>query len=54
MNGPSLADLPNELLERRQQVTVLCGSIKTAMEFGSLAWQIRKRARKRGRSRRCT
>jgi hypothetical protein len=54
MNSPSLADLPDELLERRQQVTFLCGSIKTAMELGGLARQICKRARERGRPRRCT
>ena len=45
MGSPALADLPDELLERRQQVTFLCGSFKNSMDLGGLARQIRKRAR---------
>jgi hypothetical protein len=53
MNSPALAELPDELLERRQQVTFLCGSFKKSMDLGGLARQIRKRARERGRTGRC-
>lgn len=45
MDSPALAALPDELLERRQQVTFLCGSFKNSMDLGGLARQIRKRAR---------
>src|SRR4030095_3495381 len=34
MNSPALAELPDELLERRQQVTSLCGSFKNSMDLG--------------------
>ena len=45
MSSPALAELPDELLERRQQVTLICGSFKNAMDLGGLARQIRKRMR---------
>jgi len=54
MNSPVLAELPDELLERRQQVTSLCGSFKMSMDLGGLARQIRKRARERDRTTRST
>jgi hypothetical protein len=45
MGSRALAELPQELLDRRQQVTFLCGSFKNSMDLGGLARQIRKRAR---------
>src|SRR5438876_5889367 len=36
MNSPALAELPDELLEGRQQVTSLCGSFKNSMDLGGL------------------
>jgi hypothetical protein len=54
MGSPALADLPDELLERRQQVTFQCGSFRNSMDLGGLARQIRKRARERGRTSRCS
>jgi hypothetical protein len=48
MGSPALAELPDDLLERRQQVTFLCGTFKNSMDLGGLARQIRKRARQQG------
>ena len=45
MGSPALAEIPSELLERRQHLTILCGSFRTLMDLGGLARQIRKRAR---------
>jgi hypothetical protein len=50
MGSPALADLPDELLERRQQVTLQSGSFRNSMDLGGLARQIRRRARERGRT----
>src|SRR5262249_36619410 len=50
MKSSALADLPDELLERLQQVTSVCGSFKNSIDLGGLARQIRKRARERGRT----
>lgn len=47
MGSPVLAELPDELLERRQKVTLQCGSFRNSMDLGGLARQIRKRARGR-------
>src|SRR5262245_46825983 len=47
MRSPELANLPDELLERRQQVTFSWGSIRTSMDLGGLARQLRKQARAR-------
>jgi len=46
MGSPALAELPDELLERRQQVTFVMGSFKNSMDLGGLARQLRKRARR--------
>jgi hypothetical protein len=48
MGSPALPELPDELLERRQQVTFICGSFKNSMDLGGLARQLRKRAIGRG------
>jgi hypothetical protein len=45
MRSPALAELPDELCGRRQQVTFQCGSFRTSMDLGGYARQIRKRAR---------
>jgi hypothetical protein len=47
MGSPALADLSDELCNRRQQVTFQCGSFHNAMDLGGYARQIRKRARRR-------
>jgi hypothetical protein len=45
MQSNVLADLPDELCDRTQQVTFRCGSVKNSMDLGGYARQIRKRAR---------
>jgi hypothetical protein len=50
MGSPALPELPDELLERRQQVTFQCGSFRNSMDLGGLARQIRKRARENRRT----
>ena len=45
MGSPALSDLPDELLERRQQISIQSGSFRNSMDLGGLARQIRKRAR---------
>jgi hypothetical protein len=51
MRSPFLADLPEELLNRRGQVTISVGSVRNSMDLGGLARQYRKEARRpRGRS----
>jgi hypothetical protein len=45
MGSPALPELPDELLERGQQVTFQCGSFRNSMDLGGLARQIRKIAR---------
>jgi hypothetical protein len=47
MKSPSLQKLPSELLQRRSNITLVCGSIKTAMDIGGLARQVQKRAKVR-------
>jgi len=54
MGSPALADLPDELLERRQQITIQCGSFRNSMDLGGLARHIRKTAREHGRTKSCT
>jgi hypothetical protein len=48
MGSRALAELPDELLGRREQVTFQCGSFRNSMDLGGLARQIRKRARDHG------
>jgi hypothetical protein len=50
MGSLALAELPEKLLERRQQVTFQCGSIRNSRDLGGLARQIRKRAREKRRT----
>jgi 2'-5' RNA ligase len=45
MGSPALAELSDEVLNRRQQGTIVSGSFKNSMDLGGLARQIRKRAR---------
>jgi hypothetical protein len=45
MKSTLLQDLPAELLQRRSQLTLMSGSVKTAMDLGGLARQIQRRAR---------
>jgi len=47
MQSPSLQNLPTELLQRRSNITLVCGSIKTAMDLGGLARRVQKRAKGR-------
>jgi hypothetical protein len=47
MRSPVLRDLPSELLQRRSNITIVSGSVKTGMDLGGLARQIQKRARAR-------
>jgi hypothetical protein len=44
MKSPILQNLPSEVFQRRSSVTVVCGSIKTAMDLGAWARQVQKRA----------
>lgn len=46
MNSAVLAELPDALCGRREQVTFRCGSFRKSMDLGGFARQIRKRARK--------
>lgn len=45
MRSPVLQNLPSEVLQRRSNVTLVTGSIKTAMDLGGLARQVQKRAK---------
>src|SRR5262245_28815537 len=45
MRSPVLAELPDELRDRRQKVTFQCGSFRNSMDLGGYARQVRKRAR---------
>jgi hypothetical protein len=47
MRSPRLVDLPEGLLGRRANVTLLSGSIKSSTDLGGLARQTQKRARER-------
>ena len=49
MGSRVLEDLPEDLLRRREKVTIDSGSFRTSMDLGGLPRQIRKRARQRGR-----
>lgn len=51
--SPALAELPDELCDRRSKVTFQCGSFRTSMDLGGYARQLRKRA-KASRTGRCT
>jgi hypothetical protein len=42
-----LENLPQELLDRREKVTIHTGSFQSSMDLGGLARQIQKRARQR-------
>ncbi len=50
MGSPALAELPDELLERLEKLTIQCGSYRSSMDLGGLARQIRKRVRGQGES----
>jgi hypothetical protein len=45
MKSSSLADLPDELLDRKEKVSFQIGSFRNSMDLGGLAREIRKRAR---------
>jgi hypothetical protein len=45
MRSPVLANLSDELLSRRENISVQCGSFRTKMDLGGLARQYRKEAR---------
>jgi hypothetical protein len=47
MGSPVLANLPENLLKRREQVTLDIGSFRNSMDLGGLARQVQKRARQR-------
>jgi hypothetical protein len=47
MGSDIVANLPAELLDRRQQITLLTGSFKNSVDLGGLARQVQKRARVR-------
>jgi hypothetical protein len=47
MNSPILAELSEELLNRREKVTVSAGCFVNSMDLGGLARQYRKEARRR-------
>jgi hypothetical protein len=43
--SPILAELSDELCNRRENLSIQCGSVRTSMDLGGLARQYRKRAR---------
>jgi hypothetical protein len=47
MGSPVLAELPDALLNRRENVAIQCGCIRNGMDLGGLARQYRKQARRR-------
>ena len=44
MGSAALAELPKGLLERREKITLDCGSFRNSMDLGGLARQFRKEA----------
>lgn len=50
MGSQVLRDLPDELCNRRQNVTFQSGSFRTSMDLGGYARRVRERARRAGRS----
>src|SRR4051812_29097389 len=47
MRSRVLENVPQQLLERREKVTIDIGSFRNSMDLGGLARQVRKRARRR-------
>jgi hypothetical protein len=47
MGSTALAELSDELFNRREQITLSCGSFRNSMDLGGLARQYRKEARGR-------
>jgi hypothetical protein len=47
MGSPVLENLPEELLERREKITIDIGSFRNSMDLGGLARQVQKRSRQR-------
>jgi hypothetical protein len=46
MGSPVLAELPDDLCGRRENISIQCGSFRTGMDLGGYARQVRKRARR--------